>query len=820
MATVVPAAKVYIAFDSGYATPAASRTWTDVTSYVEGEDPIQISRGRADELSEVEPSRCTLTLDNSDGRFSPGYASGAYYPNVKKGRPLKVAVVYTNMVPSAMGNGGSFDTNITNWTAYTNCSVSRVTTPVQAGAGALSMSSTASGTMEANSPEGTSGIPVTAATTYTFVAYSRTASSTRSTSILVNWFNAAGSYLSTSVGAASTNSTSYALRYLTDVAPANAAYASIHLRVASTGGASEVHYWDTVTMYPGTDTTGTYNRFTGYIDEWPIAWPEAQSTHSTVTITATSRLARLALGNELRSVIEEAFLVDNPVLFYPLTEDDDGTTNQPAANIAATSQPPLRKRRRGAIGDANVADVLFGAEDGPLTDGAVKHPNWAPPSANVGYYLRARGVAGLSGVTAIRIEGFFNVTDAENTRLQCMMTLGQWDKTAAGRDATGTGAYVKAWMASDGHIEVDLFTGSGSVYTMSTGASTFADGAVHYFLAQFETGVGSANGTGGLRIDSTLWSYSTVPVFSATFDYVTVGGDKRGSDLWVGLLSYVAAGTAALDSTQRTAHSHAGTDGYTGDTAGQRILRLSWYADVDSADAVLDNGNSTVVWQDTTGQTALDLMRAVESTENGVLFDGKDGTLYFYARGRRYLTTTNTFTLDCSRDDIGADLEPIFDDQMLRNDCTVTRAETPTGIPVESWRASNASSISDYGPYKEAVDSLAYTTGEVTDAAEWRVRKYAEPIVRVPTVTADVVNADDPTSWLLIGVSLDDRFRLSNLPTQAPASTLDVFIEGYTESISATGYTISYYVTPTSLFEVWVVQDATYGVYDTYPLAY
>ena len=51
----LPNTKVEIAFDSGYTTPAASRTWTDVSTYVESQYGLTINRGRADEIAQVQP---------------------------------------------------------------------------------------------------------------------------------------------------------------------------------------------------------------------------------------------------------------------------------------------------------------------------------------------------------------------------------------------------------------------------------------------------------------------------------------------------------------------------------------------------------------------------------------------------------------------------------------------------------------------------------------------------------------------------------------------------------------------------------------------
>lgn len=82
--------KVEVAFNAGFATAAASRTWTDITSYVELAEGIDIRFGRRDEFSTAEANTLTLTLDNSDGRFTPERSSSPYYPNVKLYRPIRV----------------------------------------------------------------------------------------------------------------------------------------------------------------------------------------------------------------------------------------------------------------------------------------------------------------------------------------------------------------------------------------------------------------------------------------------------------------------------------------------------------------------------------------------------------------------------------------------------------------------------------------------------------------------------------------------------------------------------------------------------------
>lgn len=77
------AVKVEIAFDgSGFAAADTTRTWTDVSAYVELDQGIDISVGRQDEFATADPNDLSLTLNNRDGRFTPGLASSPYYPNV------------------------------------------------------------------------------------------------------------------------------------------------------------------------------------------------------------------------------------------------------------------------------------------------------------------------------------------------------------------------------------------------------------------------------------------------------------------------------------------------------------------------------------------------------------------------------------------------------------------------------------------------------------------------------------------------------------------------------------------------------------------
>ena len=55
----MPSTTVEVAFNAGLATDPASRTWTDITDYVELDQGVTITGGRSDERSSADANGCT-----------------------------------------------------------------------------------------------------------------------------------------------------------------------------------------------------------------------------------------------------------------------------------------------------------------------------------------------------------------------------------------------------------------------------------------------------------------------------------------------------------------------------------------------------------------------------------------------------------------------------------------------------------------------------------------------------------------------------------------------------------------------------------------
>lgn len=70
-----------------------SPTWTNITAYTKR---ITTTRGRPSIEGRFQTGTASVLLDNTDGRFSPNNASGAYSPNVKLGLPIRIRATWSS----------------------------------------------------------------------------------------------------------------------------------------------------------------------------------------------------------------------------------------------------------------------------------------------------------------------------------------------------------------------------------------------------------------------------------------------------------------------------------------------------------------------------------------------------------------------------------------------------------------------------------------------------------------------------------------------------------------------------------------------------
>ena len=639
-----PEGRLEIAWNAGYLTPAADRVWTDVSDRVERGDlggPISIERGRADQHSTVQPSRLTVTLNNSDGGLTPEFSGSPFFPNVKKGRPIRYSV---------------------------------------------------------------------------------------------------------------------------------------------------------------TTVAGTaFIRFTGYIDVIPVAWPTGADTYSSVTISATSRMARLGKSLEFRSIVEEEILYDRPTGYWTLGE--------PAGALEAGNIAPGRSERLVVTQRGTGGTLEFGAGTGPGTDGLTA-PIFTPASAGNGLYLA--GVlaqpVNASADTVIDLECFF-VTSAVTATL---IRVASDDNTESVEIEIGPGGTLFVSCVIGGQL------------TQATLATVITDGLLHYVHGRLLRSGTSLTASiildGGARTSDA--SPATIDAAAPLPSFTRLYAGLRGpafTALFNGTLAHFAAysGTSALADARITEHYHAGADGFTADSSDERIARYARLAGIPAAEIATETGLSTsIAHKDTTGQTAVSMMEAVAKTEDGIVFDGSDGALTFHARSHRY-NATSAFTLDCAAQEVEANLLPVLDDQGLLNDVKATREGGAEAHSV------NQASIDELGYYRDTFDLMTTSDNEVQSRADWEVNRRGTPRVKLTSVSVDLVASSLAQQALLLAADIGTRFTVTNLPAQAPASTMDFFVEGINDDIGPESFTVTFNTSAAAYADVWILDSSTQSQLDsTTVLAY
>ena len=513
-------------------------------------------------------------------------------------------------------------------------------------------------------------------------------------------------------------------------------------------------------------------RFLGYIDSWRTQWPGGGESYATVDISANSRLARLGLPTRLKSIVEQEILADDPVVCYTLGEADGATF---ASDSSGNGAPRLVQSGSGTA-------VVFGTATGPGTDGLT-----AATFAGGKYLVPASPLSASAPVTH---EVFFNTTSTSVGML---------------RFAGAGGLNIVA-----NKVEVAAHGGLGAPKV--TSAATYADGLTHHAAVTVD-----GSGNAALFVDGV--SQGTNGGFTSSMVLAAVGTGGSDSltpiDPFTGALAHAASFPSVLSSTRIAAHANSGLTGFADETPAARLTRYAGYGKVPAAETSFETGETLMAHIDTTGLGVVDALRRVEETEGGVLFDARDGTLTFHDRAHRYGATA-ALTLSAAQQKLGADFRPDLDRTALINTSTATNADGTEIAP-----AVNATSVDDYGEHSKDFTLDTTVDEEPFQRAWWTVNTYGTPDDRVPTLVIDLEGLTAAEQTTVLDLTVGSRIDVTNLPTQAAASSASYFAEGATETIGVGVHRIVFNVSPAEPWlNVWTIEDAVYGQYDAYGLAY
>jgi hypothetical protein len=528
--------------------------------------------------------------------------------------------------------------------------------------------------------------------------------------------------------------------------------------VGSYGGALNT---DRRIQYKLTANGVTTTRFTGYVQNWPAEWPDGSDQFAVAQITAVDLLARLA-RKTLRSIIEEEYLIDAPSAYYTLGEPAGATS---ANDTSGRTGPSL-----GLAGTGSA--VVFGTATGPGTD-----------SLTAAQFSNGMFLAKASGIQTI--EGFFSTTTlpaSSGYLWQYVVGVASLSITDVHIDATG-----KLHGVAQGGVDIST---SGSV----------ADGLTHHFAfvpSSFFTP------TWSLYLDGSL-------VGSAVGSSLGGGGSTWVGQGFTGVLAHLAnpLATPGLSAARVAAHATAGLTGFAGERSDQRISRLANYggATVQALEVGVD---ASVPFVDITGASPLAAMNDVGKAEGGAVFIRGDGTLVMQNRQHRSLQTAPDLTM--TNNEVDPASQVVGDMQLVQNVVTAS-AGANGAVQV----AANASSRTTHGDYPVDLTGLLVGSDALAlNAAQWRVTKYAEPFKRMPDLGFDLATLTAAQQASVMAVEISDRIQITGMPAQAITTTLDLLVEGWTETLGADSWTWQANTSNFATEAAWVLDSPTYSVLDS-----
>jgi hypothetical protein len=529
--------------------------------------------------------------------------------------------------------------------------------------------------------------------------------------------------------------------------------------------------------------TDWHVRMAGLVDAWQPIWPHGDLSdperpdeapgEAHVDITVAGILRRLGQGrppvqSTLRRRIPTA--EPPPLAYWPM---EDGAEATEAAS-ALPGGAPLR-----LTGVHWAADDTLGGSAALPTMGQVTELYGTIPGAATG---------GWHAEMVYRLD---TMPTTERTVLRLSLAGASGGVVAVrGRVSTG-GIRVEALDEDNAVVASGLFTNAAAVAAFTGGWNrvqifSFQDGGnCRVRMAWRDVGSNTYWFAG------TVWSGSTVGRVTAVRG--VWGSDWQGAGL--GHLAAWDVGGSGL--TTPGIRIYDGADaGWRGQVAAQRI------ADVAALEGIPLTMRGDLVGTQRVGperpQPALDLITEAAAVDGGVLGEQR------VAPGLEYLTRGSFYNLPprlqltARGNEIAEPFAPVLDDQRIRNDVTVQREGG------SSARSTDEASIAARGQYPTSTTINAFVDGQLEPIAAWELHLGTWPGMRYPTLTVDLATAPHLVpGWLLTDTG--DRVTVDGLPPQHPPGTVDLLVEGYTETLAPTAWTVEANCSPAGPWTVAAV---------------
>ena len=251
---------------------------------------------------------------------------------------------------------------------------------------------------------------------------------------------------------------------------------------------------------------------------------------------------------------------------------------------------------------------------------------------------------------------------------------------------------------------------------------------------------------------------------------------------------------------------------YDGELAAARLLRLGANGGIPVTTTGLSSVSEPMGYQ--LPAKLLDILEDCAVVEDGILMEERDDFgLTLVTRDSLWNRFKHTMDIDLGH--MSAPLDPNDDDQLTRNDVTVSR---PNGGFAREIKTSGPLNVNDpevdpdgVGTYDESPTINMSTNSQLAPCASFRMSKGTQPQSRYPVIHADLAASAYRSSLALaaalISVDLGDVLEIDN-PEVHP-DPQEQQVQSYTETIDQFDHDINFVARPSSVYRVGVVGYTT-----------
>lgn len=813
-------------------------TWTDVTGDVREASPVVITRGRRDQGSGVERGKCSVRLNNRDGRYSEENPGSPYYGSLGLNTNWRSHILgglpHCRISGSGVGNRvstpsdpalaitGDLDLRIDfSSTFFPEMLATRAPGVAEligrydaAGGGRMyRLLIAGDGTLSfAWSPDGTSFTEVFSDTVPPIFPNIRTALRVtldvdngaggntvtfyRADSLAGPWTQLGNPV--TSPGTTSIYSAGSVPLSISDIeglgfiglrgrvygaevrngingtAVANPDFTALAEGTISFSDAAGRPWTLTGTAHIST----AYRRFQGVVPAWPQGWDQS-GNDSWVNLEVAGPLRRLDKGSRpVQSTLRKRIPRGLPLAYWPM--EDGPRVDRPTS--ALPNGTPLKTSGLDFASDTS----LSGSAALPTLRGAASIDGSVPGAVATGWHA----------------EMVYNLSQLPSA-----------DSTIFRVDFNGGGDGIRAGRLryDGGNIVLQLLDDDDNPKYIATLSSTEARAALTGGWQRMQMYSVTSGGTTYIAcawrnvVANTWWvmyrSYTGGP---GKISRVRASWHESMQGMSVGHLSaYDQPGTLSGGTPIAGVTIYgAADDGYAGETSTFRIIRVAQEELMDIVSPGIAAAGTPMGPQPI--GTVMDIIRDVEATDGGALIEFREDVALSYIPRSLLMNRPTALVLDQASGQIGAPLDPVKDDEDVVNELVVTRSGGGSSDP-EVLPADHPLSEANIGLYDKEETYNLHRDEQTSDQASWRLAVATVDGARVPTVTLNMMSPGMAPLRQRVLDYLDNQSVIEIRNVLFRPDPVRLVVEGYTERISRSEWTIELNCTPAEPWEpgVW-----------------